>query len=286
MQQSDQLSTWIALFLQPVGVDQPWKWGVRRVQNRLKEGVFVSHGVNCMRQRTSVDFVQNNSLDAADVLDPLNLEKLFADANIPRNHQLGAKFMRFLTSGACLSLLIASAGSLHAAEPSFTNDVLPFLNRCCAECHQGKGKGGVSVDTYESLMKGSKKKRQVVVPGQPDKSLLLLAVEGKSDKKMPPKKAAAQPTAEEIAALRAWIKAGAKDDTPKKSHLDGGVEKYLALPWPNLYFASWRASEICIVSGDFSTPMCRSMFTTCAAVYWPWVQTWSKTSLLYYSVAK
>jgi hypothetical protein len=159
------------------------------------------------------------------------------------SYLFGAKFMKVLISGACLCLLIASVGPLHAEAPSYTNDVLPFLNRCCAECHQGKGKGGVSVDTYASLMKGGKKGRQAVVPGQPDKSLLVLAVEGKTDKKMPPKKAAAQPTAEEIAALRAWIKAGAKDDTPKKSSLDGGTEEYLTLPGAHLRTSSMAMAD-------------------------------------------
>ena len=76
-------------------------------------------------------------------------------------------------------------------------------------------------------MKGSKKGRQTVIPGQPDKSPLVMSVEGKSGHKMPPKKASTQPTVKEIAVLRAWVEGGAKDDTPKQSRWEGGAEKNL-----------------------------------------------------------
>src|SRR5205814_2358445 len=51
-----------------------------------------------------------------------------------------------------------------------------------------------------------------IVPGNPDKSPLVLQVEGKSKPFMPPKKAK-QPKREEIGILRAWVVAGAKDDS-------------------------------------------------------------------------
>ena len=40
-----------------------------------------------------------------------------------------------------------------------------------------------------------------------------------------------------------------------------------------VHVASWRAMAISITSGNFSAPVCRSMLTTCAAVYWACVQT-------------
>jgi hypothetical protein len=54
-----------------------------------------------------------------------------------------------------------------------------------------------------------------------------MTVEGKGSRKMPPKKASAQPTADEIGVLRAWVEGGAKDYTPKKSSWNGGAEKNL-----------------------------------------------------------
>ncbi len=132
--------------------------------------------------------------------------------------------MRMPLSGACVCLFVASVGSLYAQVPSYTNDVRPILNKYCVECHQGnKSKAAVNLESYESLMKGSKKGRKTVVPDQPDKSRLVMSVEGKSGHKMPPKKASAQPTPKEIAVLRAWVEGGAKDDTSKQSHLEASL---------------------------------------------------------------
>jgi hypothetical protein len=83
-------------------------------------------------------------------------------------------------------------------------------------------------------MKGSRKGKQLVVPSQPDKSQSVMSTEGKSGHKMPPRKASAQPTAKEIAAFRAWIEAGAKDDTPKQSSREAGTESNLLLPCVHL----------------------------------------------------
>jgi hypothetical protein len=96
--------------------------------------------------------------------------------------------------------------------PSFTKDVKPFLTKYCVNCHMGdKPKGGVALDTYDGLTKNPKKK--VVIAGKPTMSLLLLTMSSKGDKKMPPKKEKAQPTAAEIAKIKDWITAGAKDDS-------------------------------------------------------------------------
>lgn len=155
--------------------------------------------------------------------------------------------MKVPVSAACFCLFVASVGPLHAQVPSYTNDVRPFLSKYCIECHKGnKSKAGVNLESYESLMKGSKKKRKTVVPAQPDKSQLVLSVEGKSGHKMPPKKESAQPTAKEIGILRAWIEGGAKDDTPKQSRLEGDVGK--DLPSSSLHF---QASTVAKAEAHF-----------------------------------
>jgi Protein of unknown function (DUF1549)/Protein of unknown function (DUF1553)/Planctomycete cytochrome C len=85
----------------------------------------------------------------------------------------------------------------------FAHDVLPLLKARCAECHTGgKHKGGVSMDTRETLIK------KAVVPGHSDRSLLIERVTAKDpEQRMPPK---GEPlTAKQIATLRAWIDQGA-----------------------------------------------------------------------------
>src|SRR5262249_39582663 len=72
-------------------------------------------------------------------------------------------------------------------------------------------KGGVTLDTFEGLTKNARKK--VVVAGKPTMSLLVTSMEGKGEKKMPPRKEKTQPTGAEIAKIKAWVSAGAKDDS-------------------------------------------------------------------------
>src|SRR5262249_31745527 len=110
------------------------------------------------------------------------------------------------------------------AKPSYTKDVEPFLTKYCLDCHNnGKSKAGYSVETVERLVKKGKK-GAIVVAEKPDESRLLLSLAGKG-KAMPPANKP-QPKADEIAKVREWIKAGAKDDTPdaedKKKGTAGG----------------------------------------------------------------
>src|SRR5262249_21726395 len=51
------------------------------------------------------------------------------------------------------------------------------------------------------------------IPGKPDESLLVTLAEGKDNPKMPPRTAKQQPAAADGALLRAWVAAGARDDT-------------------------------------------------------------------------
>jgi mono/diheme cytochrome c family protein len=113
----------------------------------------------------------------------------------------------------CL-FVVGRAGVATAAEtvPSYVNEIKQFLVKYCIECHNPrKAKARYDVETYAALLQGGKK-GPMVVPGQPERSRLIVTMEGKG-KPMPPRKSP-QPGAEEIAKVRAWIKAGAKDDSP------------------------------------------------------------------------
>jgi hypothetical protein len=121
-----------------------------------------------------------------------------------------------------LGAIVALSGMIRPAAavgPSYSKDIKPFLTRYCAECHNDKqAKAGVNLDSYQALMKGDKKGRALIVPKQPDTSRLLHTMEGKG-KVMPPRKAKVRPTAAEVAKIRAWIRAGALDDTKKSTKL-------------------------------------------------------------------
>jgi mono/diheme cytochrome c family protein len=80
------------------------------------------------------------------------------------------------------------------------------LEMNCASCH-GAGKrlnraAAVDRNSHKKLVE----EQSVVVPGKPNESLLYTLI---VSKRMPPRKSAQQPTAEQIEAIRLWIEKGA-----------------------------------------------------------------------------
>lgn len=100
-----------------------------------------------------------------------------------------------------------------AAQPNtdmYVKTVQPIFANNCYKCHGGDNhRGGLQLDTKERLMKGGKD-GAVVVPGHPEKSMLVALIrhEGPEDdpKPMPPKSKLSDA---DIAAVTAWIRAGA-----------------------------------------------------------------------------
>ena len=106
-------------------------------------------------------------------------------------------------------LLILGPFCGRAAETSFQDQVLPALRTRCIVCHNGpSAQKGLLVSTVRDLLRGGES-GPAVVPGDPATSLILEMVSG-DEPKMPP--AGAPMTDDEVAALRAWIAAGAPDD--------------------------------------------------------------------------
>ena len=98
------------------------------------------------------------------------------------------------------------------APPSFSKQIKPFVAKYCMECHNhDDADSGLVVESFESLLKGGEH-GPAFVAGKPDESRIVLQLEGKVKPKMPPK-AANQPKPEEIALVRAWVTAGAKNDS-------------------------------------------------------------------------
>jgi hypothetical protein len=114
---------------------------------------------------------------------------------------------------AALVILIGTGtASAQNAQASYVKDVKPFLRKYCTECHGANAaKAGYKFETFADLTKAGKKGAGVV-PSKPDQSVVLKVLAGQG-KPMPPKNYAQKPTAAEIAKVRAWIVAGAKDDS-------------------------------------------------------------------------
>jgi cytochrome c553 len=87
----------------------------------------------------------------------------------------------------------------------FLSKVAPVLRADCAGCHGDSAQGGLRVDSLEALLKGGRS-GPAIVPGDPDRSLLIQAVHQSGSLKMPP---AGKISGEAIANLSQWIKDGA-----------------------------------------------------------------------------
>ena len=93
----------------------------------------------------------------------------------------------------------------------FENHVRPILTDKCYKCHSTLAehiKGGLMLDSREALLKGGDSGK-VIVPGDPENSLLIKAIRyDDPDLQMPKDKKLAD---DEIAALEKWVKMGAPD---------------------------------------------------------------------------
>ena len=88
----------------------------------------------------------------------------------------------------------------------FEKHVRPVLANNCFACHSKAKMGGLQLDSGEHLKKGGQD-GPVVVAGDPDKSLLILAVRKTHERiKMPPQ---GKLSDQEINDLTAWVRAGA-----------------------------------------------------------------------------
>jgi len=107
----------------------------------------------------------------------------------------------------------------------FADSVLPVLQNHCFECHGFNArKGNLSLANREAMLAGGDS-GPAVVPGEPDRSLLIAAVEHSSDElQMPPSGKLAD---EKIAAIKKWIAMGA--------------------PWPDGYDAAPQATDQALV---------------------------------------
>ena len=96
---------------------------------------------------------------------------------------------------------------------SYSQDIIPILQRHCLECHVNDGAGqvasGLDMSTHQSLMKGTRF-GPVIKAGDSLSSTLVILVEGKADPsiKMPHGDREAL-SAAEIKTLRLWIDQGA-----------------------------------------------------------------------------
>jgi hypothetical protein len=113
-------------------------------------------------------------------------------------------------------VILGACGQKEKVSPvSFAAQVKPILDQNCVECHkaagQGYGKSGLRLDSYESLMAGTKF-GPVVKPGSAISSSLYLLVAGKADPsiRMPHNREPLPSASVEL--IKNWIDQGAKNN--------------------------------------------------------------------------
>jgi hypothetical protein len=127
-----------------------------------------------------------------------------------------------LSFALSLAMGLAVAGAGRGAEDTaagkegldfFEKKIRPVLVERCYECHSSGAKkleGSLRLDTRETARKGGDL-GPAIVPGEPDKSLLIQAIRYTDENlQMPPKEKGRLP-AEVVADFEAWVKRGAPD---------------------------------------------------------------------------
>ena len=116
----------------------------------------------------------------------------------------------------------ASAQSAAGTPEYFEASVRPVLAANCYDCHTDEKMGGLRLDSREGLLKGGRTGPSIV-PGDPDKSLLIQAVRQTREALKMPKGGRLRPA--EIDALTEWIQAGAPWPTAAPTSAGASVDK-------------------------------------------------------------
>src|SRR5262245_44931041 len=151
--------------------------------------------------------------------------------------EMGTMNLRF---GICLGFgiwVLGFSGNITAADLTpaqtqfFETKIRPVLVNNCYKCHSEqaeKVRGGLLLDSREGLLKGGTT-GPAVVPGDPEKSLLIKAIRYTDpDLQMPPKDK--KLSDEEIANLTSWVTMGAPDpriaNLAQKNWKDSGTNHW------------------------------------------------------------
>lgn len=114
-----------------------------------------------------------------------------------------------------LVALVLGACARQPAEVSFKAQVQPVLNKYCLDCHKpgtpGYEASGFGVESYASVMKGTRY-GAVVIPGDALDSNLLILVEGRASPAIKMPHDGKKLTTEEAQVLRSWVEQGARDN--------------------------------------------------------------------------
>lgn len=115
--------------------------------------------------------------------------------------------MRQLLLAVYSLMLLADDSIRSATDIDFAHDVQPILSKRCAKCHSGtQRKGGLSINSRQSLLTGGESGRVVLVGKSGGSPLITRITATDAAERMPPEGEAL--TKPQIETLRRWIDAG------------------------------------------------------------------------------
>jgi hypothetical protein len=128
----------------------------------------------------------------------------------------GVRFLSLFAALLCTRIVCPAGGRF------FEERIRPVLLDNCAGCHGESAASGLRLTSREGMLKGGSE-GPAIVPGDPEKSLLIAVVSHTHPKlKMPPGRKLPE---HQISALRAWIQSGA--EWPAASMTPAGKPKQL-----------------------------------------------------------
>lgn len=146
-------------------------------------------------------------------------------------------FTQLVFGAALFPLLLSAAEPESGSIEFFEKKIRPVLVDRCYSCHSAEAeklKAGLHVDSRAGLLKGGDS-GPAIVPGDPEKSLLITAIRwSDDDMAMPPKEKLPQ---EVIADFEKWVREGAADSR------EGKVPAVAKKPWDAEAAKSWWAFQ-------------------------------------------
>jgi mono/diheme cytochrome c family protein len=115
----------------------------------------------------------------------------------------------------------------------FETKIRPVLAANCYDCHTEEQLGGLRLDSRDAMLKGGKR-GPAIVPGDPDRSLLVAAVRQTGELKMP-KGGRLKP--DEVEALATWVRAGAMWPAAPKTASAAKPAEYIIKPEQRAFWA-------------------------------------------------
>jgi mono/diheme cytochrome c family protein len=177
----------------------------------VNQKIFVSKCISCHGNSGNI------SLESyADVVRNISLveKSVFLEKTMPKKNSLSDEELSYLWNWIKLGVPEQSQNRNPEPAPVPVLPAYESINKnvfmtSCIDCHKPSGSGKRILLDKDSLLNSP---LELVIPGNPDESGLVVALERIDDKRMPPVKEGYTELKEEVkTAIRKWIENGAKE---------------------------------------------------------------------------